>query len=251
MKVIFPHASRTHVGCVRKHNEDFYLSRPDLGLWVVCDGIGGHHGGEIASRYTAETVVAEVEQGAGLVQAILNADAGLKKQADPGQKKPPGSTVLALQIRDGNYELAWVGDSRAWLWDGVTLAQISTDHSYVQRLVNWGEITEEEAAHHPDRHRLSQAVGLGDAPIKPDVVSGIFKPDEQALILATDGLYGFNRNEVMTGCLRECTDPEQCTSFFERISIENDAGDNLTMTVVGWPAKTGTLWHKIMGFLKG
>jgi protein phosphatase len=154
-------AERSHIGLVRTANEDATLSREDLGLFLVCDGMGGHGGGERASRLATATVEKEIGCGRTLQEAVLAAHAAVAElEADPGALRP-GSTIVALHLAGGGYQLAWVGDSRAWLIEGGKIRQLTVDHTVTEQMVAWGDLRPEEALHHPDRHRLTQALGVG------------------------------------------------------------------------------------------
>jgi len=187
------YAGKTHVGRVRKNNEDCLLMLPDIGLYLVCDGMGGHSSGERASKLAVDTIAAEIQNGKGLTEAILVAHreiAALESAAEQMAGKP-GSTVVALQIKGGSWQLCWVGDSRGWLLQQGKIEQLTVDHTVVQQMVNWGDISEEEALTHPDRNRLSQALGSRDEPPVVGCVDGALAPGMRFL-LATDGMALWN-----------------------------------------------------------
>ena len=165
----------THTGLVRELNEDSHLALPKLGLWAVADGMGGHQAGEVASGITIREIARSIEQGIPLAEAIETAHRAIQTAALQGEGAADmGSTVVAAKLDGLHYEIAWVGDSRAYLWNG-TLHQLTTDHSYVQLLLNAGLITESEIPEHPSRNVISQALGVGgpnNADIKVGIVSG-------------------------------------------------------------------------------
>src|SRR5690606_8775679 len=163
-------------GLHRGNNEDSYLSKPDCGLWLIADGMGGHEAGEVASAIVAETVGKAFDGKASdnkpldnnaLVESIQQAHRSVLDAVRQGLgAMGMGSTVVALASNDRDYQVAWVGDSRAYLWipnsDGGTLKRLSTDHSYVQMLLASGAIAEEEAANHPDKNVITQCIGSPD-----------------------------------------------------------------------------------------
>ena len=153
----------THVGLRREHNEDTYYADANLGLWLVADGMGGHEHGEVASALARDTLVREVGKGMGLIPAIQLADEEIIRHSTRrSEALPMGTTIAALRLsRDGNYEVAWVGDSRIYIWN-EGLKQLSQDHSYVQELIDQGAITSEQARHHPHRNVVTQALGVTD-----------------------------------------------------------------------------------------
>jgi protein phosphatase len=154
----FGHA--THVGLRRTRNEDTYYADASLGLFLVADGMGGHQHGEVASALVRDAVVDLVARGHGLVEAVQGAGERLLAHTrGTGDRLPMGTTIAALRIIDHNYQVAWVGDSRIYLWQ-QGLRQISHDHSLVQALVEAGQLDPAQAAQHPQRNVLTQALGV-------------------------------------------------------------------------------------------
>ena len=145
----------THVGTVRKINQDAFVNRPDLGLWAVADGAGGHEGGEIASaeiaaalqsinvRLSAGEILVEVRSRLEAVHARLRALAARDAIA------MCASTVVVLIVRNNHFACLWAGDSRAYLCRGEQLTQLSRDHSLVEELLEQGSISVAEAASYP------------------------------------------------------------------------------------------------------
>ena len=154
----FGHA--THVGLRRTRNEDTYYADASLGLFLVADGMGGHQHGEVASALVRDAVVDLVTRGHGLVEAVQGAGERLLAHTrGNGDQLPMGTTIAALRIVGDSYEVAWVGDSRIYLWQ-QGLRQISHDHSLVQALVEAGQLDPAQAAQHPQRNVLTQALGV-------------------------------------------------------------------------------------------
>ena len=177
----------THPGR-RKHNEDCFAVDDTLGLGLVADGMGGYACGEVASCMVKDTVVDAMNQQQGLSEAIVRAHFSVKDACveDP-TKQGMGSTVIAAKAHENDYEIAWVGDSRAYLWDGQ-LKQITRDHSYIESLIETGEITPEEALSHPNKNLITQAVGAaGQGGLEVSVIHGRLA-DGQTLLLCSDGL---------------------------------------------------------------
>ena len=198
-------AQGTHTGLVRELNEDSYLALPRLGLWIVADGMGGHEAGEVASRITVQEITRSIEQGLPLAEAIETAHRAIQAAARRGEGAAGmGSTVVAAKLDGLQYEIAWVGDSRAYLWNG-SLHQLTTDHSYVQQLLNAGLITESEIPEHPYRNVIFQALGVGGADaanIKVDLVSGELG-ESDTLLLCSDGLSGEVADDDIAAILAE------------------------------------------------
>ncbi len=154
----------THPGLRRDLNEDTYYGDGELALWLVADGMGGHACGEVASALARETIVREIRRGATLAHAIRIADEEIiRTSRRRNDSLPMGTTVVAARVQGNRYEVAWVGDSRAYLWRDGKLAQLSQDHSVVQELVAQGNLTAEQARAHP-RLRRCQCAGMRGYP---------------------------------------------------------------------------------------
>lgn len=183
---------RTDRGRTRQRNEDSLRVHRDAGVLVVADGMGGHAAGDVASRMAAEVVEsAAVDEGQTLAQALHLAhealvDAGRKGPGAPGM----GTTCVACRLHGRLLETAWVGDSRLYRMRGGRLEQLSRDHSYVQSLVDAGELAVEAVATHPQRHVLAQCLGGAAVDgIEVDAEMIAAEPGDR-LLLCTDGLTG-------------------------------------------------------------
>ena len=144
-----------------------------------------------------------------------------------------GSTVVAAKLDGLRYEIAWVGDSRAYLWNGK-LHQLTTDHSYVQLLLNAGLITESEIPRHPSRNVISQALGTGGADkanIKVDLVSGELSEND-TLLLCSDGLSGEVTDDRIATILAETTDAQTRVDRLIAAALEAGGKDNVTVIVI-------------------
>ena len=131
----------THVGLRRTRNEDTYYADASLGLFLVADGMGGHQHGEVASARVRDRVTDLILQKQGLADAIRDAGKDLYEHArSANDPLPMGTTIASLQLGADGYEVAWVGDSRIYLWHGGRLKQVSHDHSLVQELVAAGRL---------------------------------------------------------------------------------------------------------------
>lgn len=184
------YAAGTHVGRVREHNEDYYYVDPVAGLWLIADGMGGHQSGEIASATVGEYIPRAIEQGISVEEAIIRSHSAIFDAVEKGQGSyGMGTTVVVLKMDGNAYEIAWVGDSRAYLWNGE-LRPLTRDHSLVQRLLDAGAINAQEAKDHPQRNRLTNVLGASE-PILPQVdsIQGILEPGEY-ILLCSDGLSG-------------------------------------------------------------
>ena len=150
-----------------------------------------------------------------------------------------GSTVVAVKIDGSHYEIAWVGDSRAYLWNG-RLRRLTTDHSYVQLLLNAGLISESEISGHPARNVISQALGTGGVDklnIKVDSVSGELNEND-ALLLCSDGLSGEIDDECIATILSETTGNRARVDHLIKAALDAGGKDNVTVIVLSaWPKR--------------
>ena len=168
-KLRYRSAARTHAGAVRQRNEDAVLERPEIGLWAVADGAGGHQCGDYASGNII-TALGKVSPTLSTVQLIDDIRSRLsrvnqelrERAADIGPRAMICSTVVVLLIVEGRSCCLWAGDSRCYLLRGGALRQVSRDHSYVQNLVDRGEIRPEAAADHPLAHVVTNLLGAAE-----------------------------------------------------------------------------------------
>jgi PPM family protein phosphatase len=240
----------TDVGKVRDNNEDCYLARPDLGLWLIADGMGGHDAGEVAASIVRDYICEAIAHGKPLKTAILQAHHAVKDAANNNIGSPGmGTTVVALRMHGIQYEVAWVGDSRAYLWSGGKLSQISTDHSYVQTLVDSGAITREEMATHAQRNVITQSLGVATLDdVIVDSVSGTFQPGEK-ILLCSDGLSDFVDDAEIEHTLARTYESNQAQ--VDRLiakALGNGGGDNITIEIISAPEQHSTL-NQLQGVL--
>jgi protein phosphatase/serine/threonine-protein phosphatase Stp1 len=184
----------THAGTAGRHNEDAYLNRPDLGLWAVADGAGGHEAGEIASAKVVG-LLQGIEPGlsaADMLQRVRTrlemAHAGLRDAASRrGGDTIIATTAVVVLARDDYFACLWAGDSPAYLLRGGTLTKITRDHSLVQDLLDSGIISESEAGNHPQANIITRAVGADTEALDLDKRTGRLM-DGDRLLLCSDGL---------------------------------------------------------------
>ena len=184
------HACRTHIGMQRELNEDLWLYEPDLPVWLVLDGMGGHGAGDLASRLAGDSIIKALGQGSGLMQALQIGHDSITQAAKQGQGAVGmGCTCVALLLHGEEYQIAWLGDCRAYVWQNG-LKRLTKDHSYVQDLVDAGILSETEAQSHPKRNIVTRALGGGELnPVRPSVLDGRAQPG-QRFLLCSDGLCG-------------------------------------------------------------
>lgn len=256
-------AQRCHIGNVRNRNEDssfiftaeFGGEEPLLpaGLYIVADGMGGHHAGHEASKNVARLVAQHVLEriyapmlrnstatsaqpqepiGEVLVDAVQTANLYVH---DNDPKKSSGTTLTTALILGRRLYVAHVGDSRAYLYTEAGLKLLTTDHSYVRRLQDAGQLTEEEAAVHPQRNMLYKAVGQGgDLDIDTFTKS---LPHRGKLLLCSDGLWGLVSDKSMSEVLSRHMTLSAMTD--ELVMMARNAGgyDNITVIIVDFNFK--------------
>lgn len=228
----FGHLS--HVGLRRDLNEDTYYGDSELGLWLVADGMGGHEYGEVASALARDAIVREVRAGASLANAIRRADEDiLKASRRRDDALPMGTTVVAARVNGPRFEVAWVGDSRVYLWRDGKLAQLSQDHSYVQELIAGGAITHEQARTHPHRNVVTQALGVTDPrSLNVETMTGELRPGMQ-LLLCSDGLTEDVDDGRITQVLgmTDCS-AQECVDTLVAAALDGGGTDNITVVLV-------------------
>jgi protein phosphatase/serine/threonine-protein phosphatase Stp1 len=180
-------------GRVRRVNEDAFLERPDIGLWAVADGMGGHSRGDVASKMVRDALAAMPAPTSGLdllqtVRATLLDvhDALLWEAREAGDDQTMGTTVVVLLIHDDHYACVWVGDSRCYMLRDGELGRVTHDHSVVQDMIDNGSLKEHEAESHPLSNVVTQALGA-PVDLAPSTVHGPLRKGD-LLLLCSDGL---------------------------------------------------------------
>lgn len=215
--------SRTHTGRIRAINEDRVLDRPDLGLWVVADGMGGHRAGDVAATALIDDLThwGECPDGETLGAAIARAHEGLRTRiAGEG-----GTTLVALSRGDAGVEIHWAGDSRAYLIRAGGLRQLTRDHSVVQRLLDAGLIDEAGANAHPQANVITSALGMADPVI--DMLTPTIRSGDR-LLLCSDGLSRSLGDRDATGDL-------PLDALADRLmtsALQRDGSDNISLVLI-------------------
>lgn len=237
----FRSAAATHAGARRDENQDAFLNRPDLSVWAVADGAGGHSCGALA----AQAVIAALDgiplgltASELLVQLRLRLDAahaGLLRETETlGDNAVMASTVVVLIARGEHFACLWAGDSRAYrLRDGV-LEQLTHDHSVVQELVDAGEIDAAAAEKHPEANLITRAVGDGCAELWLEKVVG-FVAEGDRFLLCSDGISKTLGSVALAELMGGSSDGSGDASLAERLlnaALARGASDNITAVVV-------------------
>ena len=224
--------ARSDVGCVRPHNEDSYLVQSPL--FCVCDGMGGHAAGEVASSIAVETIAKTAPQSADaarLAAAVEAANAAVIEAALNGLGKPGmGCTATCAYIENDTLAIAHVGDSRAYLLHEGTLIRVTRDHSYVEELVDAGEITADEARVHPNRSVITRALGSDPAMYADHFTLHIEEGDR--LILCSDGLSSMIPDSDIENIATQSSTAQICVDNLVDAALAAGGHDNVTVVVV-------------------
>jgi protein phosphatase len=227
-------AAGSHKGMIREGNEDSGYAGPRL--LAIADGMGGQAAGEVASSEVISTIVALDDDIPGsdiltsLGAAVQRANDQLRTmvEEDP-QLEGMGTTLTALLWTGQRLGLVHVGDSRAYLLRDGVLTQITQDHTWVQRLVDEGRITEEEATTHPQRSLLMRALGSGDH-VEPDLSVREVRAGDRYLI-CSDGLSGVVSHQTMEETLASYQGPQETVQELIQLALRGGGPDNITVIV--------------------
>lgn len=224
--------ARTDVGLVRGHNEDSFLVQPPV--FAVCDGMGGHAAGEVASSIAVETIGNHAPLHADdvlLGAAVEAANASVIEGAALGTGKPGmGCTASCVLIERGKMAIAHVGDSRIYLLHQGTLVRLTHDHSYVEELVDAGEITADEARVHPSRSVITRALGSD-----PDMYADHFVLDVMhgdRIIVCSDGLSSMIEDSRIEAVSCSTATPQAAADSLVAAALKAGGSDNVTVVVV-------------------
>jgi hypothetical protein len=234
----FETSARSAIGLVRQGNEDSAFASAQL--IAVADGMGGHAAGEVASRIAVQvlqklepTLTAdEVDEDSVedlLMHSLHSIDAEIAAVTEEEiEKRGMGTTLTALLIRNTTIALLHVGDSRCYRLRGNTLEQLSNDHTVIQELLDQGAISEAEAAEHPQRSMLTQAL-RGDGDVTPVLQMYEVKKGDRYL-LCSDGLSGvLSDKEIKVGFKK--SDKDEAVKFLNDATYINGAPDNVTILI--------------------
>jgi PPM family protein phosphatase len=234
----FETAARSAIGLVRQGNEDSGFVSPQL--IAVADGMGGHAAGEVASRIAIEVLQAlaptlvstDLDEDSVedlLMHSLHSIDSEISAITDEEiEKRGMGTTLTALLIRGKYISLLHVGDSRCYRLRGNTLEQLSNDHTVIQELLDQGAISVAEAAEHPQRSMLTQAL-RGDGDVTPVLQMYEVKKGDRYL-LCSDGLSGvLTDKEIKIGLKK--TDKDEAVKFLVDATYVNGAPDNVTVLI--------------------
>ena len=244
----------TDTGCEREENEDYLgYAEPKSDeqfarkgrLAVVADGMGGHEGGQVASRLAVEVVrdvyiESPADPEAALLEAFQAAHKAIRRcAADHPHLRGMGTTCTALALHDRHLYFAHVGDSRLYRIRASTITRVTQDQLYVNRLVAEGILRPEEAEKHPDRHILATALG-SDSVVQVEIPEAPIKLEpKDTLLLCTDGLHGLVTDEEILTVVTHRQPDEACR---ELVQFAKDRGgpDNITLQILWVEPQAGS-----------
>lgn len=238
--------TKTDIGKTRSMNQDsFFVSenkKNSLNLYILADGMGGYKGGEIASKVAItavskyitekfETISKDKQSILDLIEdAIEFANSAIYEESEQDEElQDMGTTLEVVLIYKGKIYMGHIGDSRVYRIRKSKMKKITTDHSYVEKLIQDGEITREESYNHPKKNLLIKALGT-DEEVEPDLIYTVLNPSD-IIIMCSDGLTNMLREEEILNIVKENKD-EKITEIL--VDKANEAGgrDNITVIVI-------------------
>lgn len=233
----------TDKGVVRRENQDscYVYSDDSTALMLVCDGMGGHRAGNVASSLAATVFAGEVKEGLANAK-VTGAVCSLMKSAlrtansavyELSTNEPDcrgmGTTVVSAVIMDEDATVMNVGDSRAYHIAGNTIRQVTRDHSVVEDMVRRGDITREQSRTHPNKNLITRAVGTVSE-VEADFFSVKLRPGD-GLLLCSDGLSNTVSEEELLGAFTASPDVVTATEVLLKLAMERGAPDNVTVAI--------------------
>ena len=235
----------TDKGRVRPTNQDIYQiearEENQTALLVVCDGMGGANAGNVASRFAAqvftESIKAELtrpldakERQELMVHALEEANQTVFSLAGRQPEfRGMGTTLVAALVQGGEATILNVGDSRAYLFDGENLRQLTEDHSYVEEMRRQGRITAEVARTHPQKNLITRAVGVEPA-VEGDLFEVALRKNE-VLLLCSDGLSGMAEDQQIAAAIKNAKTLALAGDALLTLALEGGGRDNITVAL--------------------
>ena len=225
----------THIGKVRKINEDSVVALPEHNVWVVSDGMGGHAGGDYASQTVIERItllplgLTPSELMNGIRNAIIDAHSIICARAQEIGVSTMGATVVAMLVSDSHLVAFWAGDSRLYRIRDEHIEMLTTDHSVVAELVLAGELSWDEAESHPHSNAITRAVGVGDV-LELDKIRGEVEVGDR-YVLCSDGLTKYATFGSLLDAVRNAP-IETVSEKLLKIALDGGGADNISIIVV-------------------
>jgi protein phosphatase len=240
----FASGAASDVGKVRAENEDSYLVLPEMGVWAVADGMGGHEAGSLASATVVQALQSIVTPAsvndllARCHERLMNANRRLLQIADQKGGIVIGATVAALLAYEGYYACVWSGDSRIYLIRNGSISQISRDHTEVAELVAEGILSQEEALNWPRRNVITRAVGVHED-LDLDVAQGVLEKGD-TFVICSDGLTTHVTDSEILDSVR-ANGPQSACDALVALTIDRGATDNVTVVMARYAPRGSTV----------
>ena len=235
-RLVYESAARTHVGVIRRLNEDRFCDRPEVGLWAVADGMGGHQAGDVASGLIVEALerVDDTSSGYAFLDDVRDSIQRVNRTliARAAVMAPGsliGSTVVSLLAFGGYYACLWAGDSRGYLLRDGRFEQMTRDHSRMQELIDAGSLSRAEARSYARSNVITRAVGVTDR-LALDMRQGPVEPGD-IFLLCSDGLTGMLDDREIAAVLHNPS-LEAAADLLIAQTLERGARDNVTVVLV-------------------
>lgn len=238
--------SKTDIGKVRKVNQDAVKTEvisESLAWSVVCDGMGGQAGGDVASNMAVIMIskflsdnLSELKTSDEIKSVIYEAVSSandaiyLKSQKDKNLNSM-GTTVIVCVVNSGRLYVAHMGDSRAYLISDHKISQITTDHSMVQEMLNNGKLTVEEARNHPQKNIITRALGIGsEINLEYNIIESVKRGD--IILSCTDGLTNTVQEQDIYNICKKCNDKGEAVDKLISAGNKNGGNDNITVSLI-------------------
>lgn len=237
---IYETGAGSDTGVVRDHNEDSYLSKPESGVWVVADGMGGHEAGDFASQAIVEKIssigrpASAPDLQARFMERLTRAHDVIVEQSQALGGATIGATLVALLVHEELFACIWSGDSRIYLLRDGEFRQITTDHTEVQELLNSGAINAEQAEHWPRKNVITRAIGVSSHPNTDETFGSLQAGD--TFLLCSDGLTEHVEDHEMATALASADPQAACDALIET-TLSRGARDNVTVIAVRCTAR--------------
>lgn len=206
-------------------------------LWFVADGMGGHASGDVASRVVKEALLSAGSVPLG--EALERAHVAVLKTAETNAAYDNmGSTAVAIRVGQGNTEVAWVGDSRAYLWSDRTLTGITRDHSFLELLREQEHLTDSQLRNHPNRNLVTQTLGIG---VPQPSVSTIPLRHGDWLLLCSDGLNDELEDAQIGNILHAHSSPDAAADALIEAALTSGGKDNVSVVLVEYDGPDGAV----------
>lgn len=234
-RITYRYNAKSHVGLKRQVNEDAVLALPELGIWMISDGMGGHASGDFASQVIADNFamidpgLTPAERMRAVRRAIQDAHRAIVREAERRGGATIGATVVAFMVEQAYFTAIWAGDSRLYRLRDGEITLLTADHSVVAELVEAGQLTWDQADQHPESNRITRAVGVGED-VELDKVRGTVLPGDRYL-LCSDGLTKYAGFEVLRAAIHRAP-LETVVDRLIQIALDGGGADNVSVIVI-------------------